>query len=195
MAKREYVQESPEPSQVYIEEKLSVNAPQFMLGYKENISTPERSVEERLSTRILLDVIAGKASPLYKRLLDEELINTGFSFEYFEGFGYACIIFAGESKNPEAVATEIKNEIARVKAEKVDEKSFKRSRRKLYGRLIMMYNDVDELANELASTFFTGNGLFDEVEACKIITLDTVNKRLDDILDATGVALSVILPV
>lgn len=195
MAKREFVLEPPEPATAYIEEKLSVNAPQFMLGYKEHISTPERTTEERLSTGILLDIIAGKASPLYKRLLEAELINTSFSFEYFEGFGYACPMFGGESKNPEAVATEIKNEIRKLKVDKVDEKSFERTRRKLYGRMIMMYNDVDGLANELAATFFTGNGLFDDLEGCKAITLDTINNRLDEILDEAGAALSVILPV
>ncbi|NLX93652.1 MAG: insulinase family protein [Clostridiales bacterium] len=195
MAKREFVLEPPEPATAYIEEKLSVNAPQFMLGYKEHISTPERTTEERLSTGILLDIIAGKSSPLYKRLLEAELINTSFSFEYFEGFGYACPMFGGESKNPEAVATEIKNEIRKLKVDKVDEKSFERTRRKLYGRMIMMYNDVDGLANELAATFFTGNGLFDDLEGCKAITLDTINNRLDEILDEAGAALSVILPV
>ena len=195
MAKREFVKESAEPAAGYCEEKLSVNAPQFMLGFKENIKTPERTAEERLCTRILLDVIAGKASPLYKKMLEAELINTTFSFEYFEGYGYACSIFGGETKDPQAVAKEIKDEIKRLKTEKVDKQSFERTRRKLYGRLIMMYNDVDELANELASTFFTGNGLFDEIEVCKAVTLDRVNNRLEDILEESGAALSVILPV
>ncbi len=195
MAKREFIVEPAEPTMSYIEEKLSVNAPHFMLGFKENINTPQRTMQERLSTGLLLDIIAGKASPLYKRLLEAELINTGFSFEYFEGFGYACSIFGGESKNPELVAEEIKNEISSLKANKVDEKIFVRTRRKLYGRMIMMYNDVDGLANELAATFFTGNGLFDELEACKAITLDTINSRLGEILDEAGAALSVILPV
>ncbi|MEI6578845.1 MAG: pitrilysin family protein [Eubacteriales bacterium] len=195
MTKRDFVNEPAEPSASYCEEKLSVNAPQFMLGFKEAIKTPERTAEERLCTHILLDIIAGKASPLYKRLLEKELINSTFSFEYFEGYGYACSIFVGESKDPQAVTNEIKAEIRRLKAEKVDTKSFERTRRKLYGRMIMMYNDVDELANELAATFFTGNGLFDEIEVCKAVSLDSINDRLNEILEETSSALSVILPV
>jgi predicted Zn-dependent peptidase len=193
-AKREFIPEPPEPLADYVEEKLAVSAPLFMLGFKEAVATPERTSEERLATRILLDIIAGKASPLYKRLIDAELINATFSFEYFEGFGYACSIFGGESKDPQAAAKAIKDEIARLKAEKVDEQSFERTRRKLYGRLIMMYNDVDELANELAATFFTGSGLFDEIDACKAITLYSVNKRLNAVLEDTGAVLSVIIP-
>lgn len=193
--KREFVEEIQELDASYIEEKLSVSAPQFMLGFKEAVKTPERTAEERLCARILLDIIAGKASPLYKKLLDAGLINSTFSIEYFEGFSYACSIFGGESKDPKTVATEIKNEISRLKSEGVDEKTFERTRRKLYGRMIMMYNDVDELANELAATFFTGNGLFDELELCKAITLVSVNARLNDILDENSSALSVILPL
>ncbi len=194
-AKREFIEETSAPELSYIEEKLSVSAPQFVLGFKEAVKTPERTAKERLGALILLHIIAGKEAPLYKKLLDAELINTTFSFEYFEGFGYACCIFAGQTKDPKAVAAEIKNEINRLKKEGVDEKSFERARRKLYGRMIMMYNDVDELANELAATFFTGNGLFDELELCKAITLDSINSRLKDILDEDSSALSVILPL
>lgn len=194
-AKRDFATETPEPGASYVEEKLSVSAPQFMLGFKENIKTPERTTQERLCTRILLDIIAGKASPLYKKLLDAELINTTFSFEYFEGYGYACSIFGGESKDPQATAQAVKDEICRLKTEGVDEKIFERARRKLYGRMIMMYNDVDELANELATTFFTGTGLFDELELCKALNLDSVNARLNDILFENTSALSVILPL
>jgi len=194
-AKREFVKENPEPETDYIEEKLSVSAPQFMLGFKEAVQTPERTAEERLCAHILLDIIAGKASPLYKKLLENELINTTFSFEYFEGYGYACSIFGGETKDPQAVASEIKNEIGRLKTQGIDEASFERTRRKLYGRMIMMYNDVDELANELAATFFTGNGLFDEIEVCKAIKLDNVRGRLKDLFNENGSALSVILPL
>ena len=192
---RDFVPEPPEPLTGYIEEKLAVSAPLFMLGFKEPVQTPVRTTQERLGAHILLDIIAGKASPLYKRLIDAELINGTFSFEYFEGYGYACSIFGGESKDPQAVAQAIKDEIRRLKTEKVDKQSFERTRRKLYGRLIMMYNDVDELANELAATFFTGNGLFDDIDECKAIDLDSINARLDGILIELSSVLSVILPV
>jgi predicted Zn-dependent peptidase len=77
--RREFSPEPPTPAAAYCEEALAVGTPQFMLGFKEDIQTPERSVTERLSTLIILDILAGKASDLYKQLLDEELINTQVS--------------------------------------------------------------------------------------------------------------------
>jgi predicted Zn-dependent peptidase len=93
------------------------------------------------------------------------------------------------------VADEITAAIARMKKDGIAAEDFERSRRKLYGRMIMMYNDVDDLANELAATFFTGAGLFDELEVCKGLDLATIQDRLQTILCETGRVLSVIKPL
>ena len=53
-------------------------------------------------------LFAGEASPLYKRLLDDELINQSFGYEYFEEMGYRAVIFAAETRFPERVAEIIK---------------------------------------------------------------------------------------
>ncbi len=195
MAKRDFVIESPEPEKSYIEEKLAVNSPQFLLGFKEDIDTPERTIEERISAQILLNIISGKASPLYKRLMDGGLINTTFSHEYFDGFGYSAAFFGGESKDPEKAARVIKDEIARLNSEGIPQADFERARRELYGRMIMMYNDVDDISNHIIETHFNSYGLFDEIEVCKAITLDVVNKRSKKLLKEKYSALSVIKPI
>ena len=46
------------------------------------------------AAEVLLDLLAGKASPLYARLMDEGLINAQFGADYFEGLGYAVWLFA-----------------------------------------------------------------------------------------------------
>ncbi|HOO25881.1 MAG TPA: pitrilysin family protein [Clostridiales bacterium] len=191
---REFIIEPEGVIEDYIEQKLEVSAPQFLLGFKQNVKSPLRSAEERVGAAILLDVLAGRASTLYKELLEAELINSSFSYEYFEGFGYACPIFGGESKDPHAAAELIKEKIKSLRKEKVKEADFNRSKRKLYGRMVMMYNDVDELANELAGSFFNGNGLFDDLEVCKAISLDSVNGLLDEIFNEDASVLSLILP-
>lgn len=194
-AQRVFVPESSEVVTPYVEESLTVAIPSFLLGFKEAIKTPERTTTERLSAYILLDIIAGPESPLYKRLIEAELVNTGFSYEYFEGFGYSCSIFGGLSKNPKKAAEEIKKEIQSFARKGVSSAEFERSRRKLYGGLIMMYNDVSAIANSLAETFFNANGLFDDLEACKVIDLDMVNARFKDLFSEDNSVLSVIWPL
>ncbi|MCL2508424.1 MAG: insulinase family protein [Oscillospiraceae bacterium] len=192
---REFKREPAKPARTYVEESLAVSTPNFLLGYKEDISTPERSVKESLCTEIIHEVIAGKSSPLYKRLLEDGLINAGFSFEHFAGYGFACSFFGGESAKPQETADEIKKEVARIKETGISGQSFERARRKLYGGMVMMYNDVEDIARDLMEAHFSGTGLFDTVETCVSLTLEDVNGRLREILDGDTAALSIINPI
>lgn len=178
--------------QPYIEQALDVGAPLFMLGFKETYDTPERPLREQLQTSILLEMLAGNTSPLYRRLFDEGLINTQFGAEYFQGYGYASVLFSGESKAPQRVADAIQAEIERARREGLDKAAFERARRKFYGRVVMAFNDIEELANEMISAEFRGGGLFDEAGLLREITLEEITARLGATLQRQFSALSVV---
>lgn len=179
----------------YTEERLSVSSPQFMLGFKETWDDPVISTEQEIAMEIILDIIAGPSSPLYKRLLDKKLINTTFSYEYFTGFGYSSVLFGGESADPEQVEKEIKAEIAKYKENGIEEKDFSRIRKKLYGRMIMSFNDVDEIANNMAVSYFWYEDVFTDFEKYQNVTLEYVNEILNKTLQDEYSVLSVILPL
>ena len=148
-AVREFVPEPKAPAKTYIVEHMPVRMPSFALGYKEAIRTPERTVKESLCTSVLLDAVAGRSSELYRRLLESGLINTGFDSQYFYGFGYANCEFSGESADPERAAAEIRKAVAAVRQTGIAREDFERARRKLYGRLVMGFNDVESVAVDL----------------------------------------------
>lgn len=189
---RNFPDEPAEVVQPYIEEKLDVAAPLFMLGFKETYDTPERPLREQLQTNILLEMLAGNTSPLYRRLFDEGLINTQFGAEYFQGYGFASVLFSGESKDPQKVADAIQAEIERVRREGLDPAAFERARRKLYGRFVMAFNDIEELANEMIAAEFRGGGLFDEAQLLREIALDEITARLETTLRREYSALSIV---
>ena len=191
---RKFVSEEKEVVTDYIEEKLSVASPIFSLGFKETWHTPERTLKEELLGNIILEAIAGNTSDLYKDLIDKELINPTFSTEYFTGYGYSSMIFSGESRDPKETASIIKEKIREIKSQGICKEDFERARKKLYGREIMSYNDVDELANNLIAASFMGEGLFDEFEMLKNLTCEEADEFLTKILDEEYSALSVILP-
>ena len=70
-------------NQNYIEQRLPVLTPMFCFGYKQKIESPYRRLKSKVCVELLLEIICGEASPLYKRLMDEGLINDEFDFEYF----------------------------------------------------------------------------------------------------------------
>lgn len=172
--------------------RLPVAMPIFTIGFKEDIKTPERTLKEVTESNILLDIIAGKTSPLYESLIDEGLINTAFDTEYFEGYGYSAHIFSGESENYEKVRERINNEIEKLKKTGVDEKDFERIKKKHYGSFIMNFNDVDSIANSLVGAYFNGEGLFDQLEVLESITAEDINSRLRNVFAVENSSMSVI---
>ena len=181
-----------EQAESYIEEALGVDMPKFALGFKESYSEPVRTVKETLLMNLALDIIAGKVSPLYSKMLSEGLINTSFGKEYFTGRGFSAPIFTGESNNPEKVKEEILSEIARIRKNGIRDEDFEVSLKKLYGAEVFSYNDVDDLANNLIDAYFNGHGLFDTIELYKEIRKEDVEKIISDSFKEEFCCLSVI---
>lgn len=179
-----------------VEQKLSVSAPIFQLGFKEHALSERLTAKEIAETEILLDILSSDASPLFRRLLDAQLINeSSFSYEYFEGPGYASVIFSGESKDPDAVADEIKKEIANVRENGLSPDAFERSKKSVYGHMIASLNSVDNIANSMASLAFTGHELFHYIDLIAAADIDSIQARLNTQLLPEYSALSIVKPV
>ncbi len=186
-----------EPQEIvnpYIEQKLAVNTPMFCLGFKQKITSPYRRLKSKICIDLLLQIICGDASPLYARLMNEGLINDDFGSEYFNGNGYAAVIFEGESCDPERVASEIKAEINRLRTEGVSKKLFSAVKCGIYGDMIRRFNSVENLAMSLTECAMYGYSLFDEIKMVKSVSYDDVIKRFD-IFDNENAVLSVIKPL
>ena len=185
-----------EPDEVYekyVEQNLAVAQPMFCFGYKESVDKPERTVKEKVRTALLLEIIAGDSSPLYKKLINEGLINDEFSFECFTGNGYSAVIFEGESSDPKRVAEEIKAEVTRLKADGIDKKLFSAVRCGMYGEAVRSFNSVKNIASQLVECAMSDSELFDELKYIKSATPEKVYKRLS-LLDNDKTVLSVVNP-
>ena len=181
-------------NQSYIEQQLPVLTPMFCFGYKQKIATPYRRLKSKICVELLLEIICGEASPLYKRLMDEGLINDEFDYEYFTGRDYAAVIFSGESSNPARVADEIKNEIAGIREHGFDKKLFSAVKCSAYGDAVRQFNSVENIAMQLIDCAVFDYDLFEQLRLLKIVSYDDVLKRLDVFDDELSV-LSVIKPM
>lgn len=179
----------------YVEEHLSVASPLFQFGYKENVSSVNRSEKDIAAVEVLLDLFASDASPLYRKLLDEGLINeASFSHEYFEGASFASVIFSGESKDPKKVAEYIREEANALKRDGISEETFNRSKKAVYGMNVSALNSPSNIANGIISYAFKDRELLKYIDAFTELTLNDVNEKLHRILDDKMCALSVVLP-
>ena len=188
----------PEPETVVTprsEEALSVAMPLFQLGYKEAVTRENRSERDVAAVEILLETMASDASPLFQELLDRELINeASFSYEYFEGSGYASILFGGESHDPDAVARAVQAEAERLAREGLPEEVFLRAKRSIYGENLAALNSTGSIANALLSMTFKDRELFAYIDALADLTLEECQEKLALFREDRRV-LSVINPV
>ena len=176
----------------YVEKEMPIAKPIFCFGFKEKCEG-ERSLKESICSDMLLEAIAGEASPLYEKLILEGLVNDEFESEYFQGNGYAVALWQGESDDPTAVCDAIKAEVARLKNDGLDEELFESVRRTLYGAAIKRYNTVDGIVMSLVDCAMDGDGPFDDIEILRNLTKADVEERLS-LLEPEKTVLSVIKP-
>ncbi len=175
----------------YCEQKMPVALPLFVMGIKDNRLKLNRSLKDIVSVELLLEVVAGKLSPLYNQLLNVGLINNKFGTEFFYGHGYSALLFDGESKDPNAVKQAILAEIQRVARNGVDASLFEDARRQAYGEEIRGFNDTEETVDGFINCAMNGFSPYEMLEVLKSITADDITARARE-LDLSLAALSVI---
>ncbi len=179
--------------QPQVEERLAVALPLFQFGFK--CGSAPRTEKDLAAMEILLDVLASEASPLFRKLLDDGLVNeSSFSYEFFEGADYATVLFGGESHNPQAVAQAINQEVARLGREGIPKEAFERAKRALYGENVAALNSASSIANGVLSLSLKGRELFTYIDALAAVTAADVAQSLQALREDRSV-LSVIGPL
>lgn len=189
---KNYFENEPyEVNEPYVEQAFPVSMPLFNIGFKEHA---DKLLDEFQSaqTEILLSMLASSSSSLYRKLMDEKLINSTFAYEVFEGPGYRAVIFSGESRAPKQVCEVIKQYITKVKNDGLDKKEFSAAQKAVYGDVISSLNSVDSIANMLADYHFCNNELFSYIDAIATTSFEEVSNRLYKMLDVNNCTLSVI---
>lgn len=181
-------------NQPRVEMKLPVAMPMFNIGFKEITGSKRENVMNQVLDEILIEILAGEASPLYRRMYDSALINSTFGSEVFAGRDYIATLFSGESRDPDKVYDEICTEIERVQREGIDSAAFDRCRKAIYGRYIRMLNNVEGVASALMQSHFCEYNVYELIDLIADCTLNQLTKRLNDNFSREHSAISIIHP-
>ena len=187
------VDEPDTVAQEYVEDKMAVSAPLFYIGFKEPVVS--HTPKTLAGARMLIDLISGKSSPLYTRLLEEGLINDQFEVEYFGGPDYGIWLFGGESSDPKRVKDLIADEILRLQTEGLDAATVEAVRRGAYGRLVAGLDDPSDCAELILSHLVDGVAPLSELDALAEITLEELSQQLNTRFNVKACTLSVVNPV
>lgn len=190
--------EPTEAAESRVEETMPVAAPLFYLGYKVPFPADGpvccSSPGEVISAAVLAELLGGRASPLYARLMEEGLINPSFDVDYFDGPGYASWLMGGESRDPDAVCGAIRQEIRRLAEDGVDPAGFAAARSAVYGRLVAQLDSVEGCGEMLVSGHFYGRKPFDLLDAAAHLDIQSIYRRLREDFREEASALSIIRP-
>ena len=178
--KRIYPEEKYEICEKEKNVNMEVSNPLFVLGYKDKNLDKEDIVKKHITIEILLNMIIGKSSKLYKRLYEEGLLLSQPDLEYEFSKQYAHILISGQSKNSKKVIEEIKQQIEQMKEKGLDEEEFNRIKKKIYGDYVTEYNDVGDIARMFLADFFKGINSFDYIENYNLVGIEYAQQILKE---------------
>ncbi len=187
--KRVYPDEPEEVVQEKIEQKLEVSQPLYTIGIKD---TGKCDVKKHIAMEILLNLLVGRSSNLYKELYNEGVIYAQPSLEYEFTDIYAHALISGQSNEPEKVYQKFKEEVKKLKTEGIDEENFNRIKKMIYGGYVKEYNDVADIARMFLADYFKGINSFDYLEEIEGITVEYLEQILKDVFKEEKMIISIV---
>jgi len=179
----------------YVEKRLDVSMPIVNIGFKDNDGNYHGRgfLKREMATDILLEMLAGKSSPLYNDLYEKGLITPAFGTEYMSGRGFGLSMFSGPTCDPETVKNAVISACESLAAD-FDEALFERAKRVVYAGNLRIFDSVESIANAFVSSYLNGISLFDAVEIFDEITADDARDIISRHFTQRNMAVSVILP-
>ena len=191
--KRIYPKEPEEINKEKIEAVMDVNNPIFVIAIKDKtLENETEQVKKHIAIEILLNIIAGKSSKLYKELYEKGIVMSPLDLDYEFSKQYAHIVISGQSNEPERVMKELKKEIEKLKKEGLEKQQFERIKKKIYGDYITEYNDISGVARMLMADYFKGINSFEYIENHKQVTKEYAEKILREIFDENKMVISIV---
>ena len=191
--KRIYDAEPKEIVKKEIESKMDISIPMFVIGIKEdNIEEPSEMIKKQITMEILLNIIIGKSSKLYKQLYEEGLLQEEPTLEYEFSKIYSYALITGVSNNPKEILTKVLKTIEDLKQNGINEEDFERSKKMIYGIYIKEYNGIDNISRMFVADYFKGINSFDYIENYIQVTKEYTQKILEQVFKEEQTVLSIV---
>lgn len=189
---RIYEEEPKEINEKHMEKSMSVSMPIFMIGVKDKIVNPSERVRRHMAIEVILNLLIGKSSNLYKKLYEEQILLGEADSEYEFSNQYAHILISGQSNNPQLVQDMLITEIEKLKNNGFVIEDFERVKRKIYGEFVTEFNDVASISRMFLADTVKQINSFDYVDEYDNITMEYAKELLNEVFVEDKMVLSVI---
>ena len=145
-----------------------------------------------MAIEVILGLIAGKSSELYKNLYENKNIFGEIDYEYEFSKNYAHVLISGQSNNPQLVKDMLITEFEKLKNNGINKEDFERVKRKIYGDFVTEFNDVASIGRMFLADSIKEVKTFDYVDKYNDITIEYTTNVLQEVFNEDKVALSVV---
>ena len=188
-----------EPEQIVKKENtqnMEVSMPIFVIGIKDVIDnkncTSSNIVKKHIAIEILLNMLIGKSSKLYKELYEAELITGEPYLDYEFSKQYAHVSITGQSNNPKKVLEKFEAEIKKMKENDMDLAHFQRVKNMIYGNYVKEYDDVAEICRMFVGDYMKGINSFEYIEEYEQVTPEYTKQVLEEVFKEEKTVLSIV---
>ena len=176
--------------------EMEVSMPIFVIGIKDKMdnqnSDSSSAVKKHIAIEILLNMLIGKSSKLYKKLYEEELITGVPYLEYEFSKQYAHIAITGQSNDPKKVLEKFKEEMENLKNKELDVAHFQRIKNMIYGDYVKEYDDVAEICRMFVADYVKGINSFEYIENYNQVTPEYAKQILKEVFDEEKMVISIV---
>lgn len=160
--------------------KMDINVPKVNLSFK--LKGIEDSVvrnKKEWTYKILLDMYYTSLNPEFQNWIDNEWINTSFSFETDFGRDYGLLMFYSECEKSDEFKNVIINTFKNIT--EIDDKLLKQLKNRYFGMSINALQNQKQVAITCMRNYFAGLDFFESIEVIESITKEDVLEALHEI--------------
>lgn len=187
-----YGSESLECVKSRVEDTMEVAMPTFVAGFKDiPAAAGINALRQEFTGDLAADLLLSASAPLYTKLYEQGLIESGFSAGYEGLKGVSMFSAGGDSKDPDAVVAAILHEAETCR---VEQALFDRIKKAAVGRKLRDLDGFENVCFRSCAYFFEGAEYFDALKALQSVTAEDVEKYIHTVIRPEHMCVSVIRP-
>lgn len=185
---RESINRFDKIHQKFIEEKMDVNVPVNILGFKDMFSETSY-LNKIIKAEIINRMYFRATSDFYEKVYKEKIIDGDYSSEY--SYEYECgrFMFSGDGDKFKKFPEVFLDYFQKYDFSK-DKENFERIKRAIYGNYVKMFNSITSVSNFAIRLIRNNSNLFDYLKELNSITLEEVVNDFKNIFKESNMVYS-----
>lgn len=193
---RLYPKEPPSIVKPWVEQKLNISRPRYLLGFKHDpIFQGEGLLRQQILMSLGLRLLVGRSSKIFAELYEAGLVNDSFGASFNSDPGYAYTVLGSETDDPQKLHSELTKAINKLKGGAVESDDVERLKRQIYGAHLASYESFEYSANRLISHYFDETPYTKFLSLVQSATAPEVLETLRNQLDWEHSSVSILRPV